>query len=329
QQARTFIDTAAYPIVTANLRAPDGTLFTPHPYVILQVNGLRVAVIGGMTESLVTLTTPKSRGDCRVLPLVETVRKEAAEAKPKSDIIVLLAHITGEEERAVLDSVPDISVIVSGHVHSGLSEPVSENGRVLVRVKSYGEELGRLELKVDTEKKAPTSWTWKRIPVPLKIAPDQAMARGVAYWESGVASRVDKPLGISERQYNPHEVKLLIEKAIRDETGADFAFMNQGGVRDGLPKGQLLERNIWNIMPFDNDVVEGRFKGRDLPAAVVGDRKIDPNREYTLAVTDYTAANQGTKENFGPTTGLKFPEDRGLMRDLLIDWFRKKRVITF
>jgi len=327
QQARTFIDTAVYPIVTANLDAPDGQLFTPHPYVILRVNGLRVAVIGGMTESLVTLTTPKTLGDCRVLPLVETVRKEAAEARTKSDIVVLLAHITGDEERAVLNSVCDISVIVSGHIHSGLAEALSHDGRVLVRVKSYGEELGRLELKVDTEKKAPVSWTWKHIPVSSTIAPEEAMARGVAYWESEVAARVDKPLAISERQYNPHEVKRLMEQAIRDETGADFAFMNQGGVRDGLPKGQLLERNVWNIMPFDNDVVVGKFKGRDLPPVVVGDRKIDPNREYTLAVSDYTAANQGTRENFGATTGLKFPDDRGLMRNLLIDWFRRKRVI--
>jgi 2',3'-cyclic-nucleotide 2'-phosphodiesterase (5'-nucleotidase family) len=102
--------------------------------------------------------------------------------------------------------------------------------------------------------------------------------------------------------------------------------MNQGGVRDILPEGQLLVRHIWNIMPFDNTVVVGSFKGRDLPPHVVGNRKIDPDREYTLAVSDYTAANQATNENLR-TSGLKFPNEVGLMRDILIDWFRKKRVI--
>jgi 2',3'-cyclic-nucleotide 2'-phosphodiesterase (5'-nucleotidase family) len=58
---------------------------------------------------------------------------------------------------------------------------------------------------------------------------------------------------------------------MRDETGADFAFINQGGVRDILPRGQLLVRHIWNIMPFDNRVVFGKFKGRDLPPVVLGD----------------------------------------------------------
>jgi hypothetical protein len=27
------------------------------------------------------------------------------------------------------------------------------------------------------------------------------------------------------------------------------------------------------------------------------------------------------------TTGLQFPKDVGLMRDLLIDWFRKRKVL--
>jgi hypothetical protein len=63
-----------------------------------------------------------------------------------------------------------------------------------------------------------------------------------------------------------------------------------------------------------------------MPAIVVGDRKLEADRDYTLAVSDYTAENQGTAENLR-TTGLKFPNEVGLMRDLLIDWFRKKKVI--
>jgi hypothetical protein len=79
-------------------------------------------------------------------------------------------------------------------------------------------------------------------------------------------------------------------------------------------------------MPFDNDVLIGTFKGRDLPVVVTGSRKIDPDRDYTLAVSDYTAANQGTQENLR-STGLQFPKDAGLMRGIILDWFRKKKVI--
>jgi hypothetical protein len=59
---------------------------------------------------------------------------------------------------------------------------------------------------------------------------------------------------------------------------------------------------------------------------VLGNRQVEPGREYTLAVSDFTAANQSTAENLR-TTGLQFPHDAGLLRDILIDWFGKKKLI--
>lgn len=326
-QAAKFAKIAGYPLVTANVVDAAGRSITPKRFVIIKVNGLRVAVLGGMTDKLSTLSTPKSLGAWRTTPVVETVRKYARELRRQSDLVVLVAHIDGEEETAILNSVPEIPVSVTGHIHSGMSEARSYDGRVLVRVRSYGEELGRLELRVDTETKAPVSWTWKRIPVDSAgIEPDAAMARQVKLWEDRVAIQVDRPLAVSSRAFNKGEVKRLIEQAIREQTHSDFAWMNPGGVRAALPQGQLLDRHIWNVMPFDNDVVIGTFKGRDLPKVVVNGKEIDPGRDYTLAVSDYTAANQGTPENLR-TTGLQFPRNAGLMRDILLDWFRKKKVI--
>lgn len=326
-QARKFIRTAKYPMVTSNVVDSKGNLFTEKPYVILNVNGVRVAVIGAMTETLKELTTPNLLGEWHTTSLLAAAHKYAAEVKDESDVIVLLAHIAPEEERKVLEQVPEISVTVSGHIHSGLTEPMTKDGRVLVRVKGYGEQLGRLDLQVDTGKKTVASFKWKALLVDsTKIAPAPDVAAEVKHWEAEVTARVDQPLAISEKAFTKSEVKRLIERALRDQTGADFAWMNQGGVRDLIPKGQLLVRHIWNIMPFDNRVMVGTFKGREIPAKVVGDRTIEPDKDYTLAVSDYTAANQATPENLG-ITGLAFPHDLGLMRDLLIDWFRKQKVI--
>jgi 5'-nucleotidase / UDP-sugar diphosphatase len=326
-QARKFIGLAKYPIVSCNLVNSKDELFTSKPWVILRVNGLRVAVIGAMTETLKSLTTPNLVEDWHALPVVETARKYAAELKDKSDLIVLLGHITAPEERGLLESAPEIPLIVSGHIHSGMTEAQSRDGRVQVRVKGYGEELGRLDLKVDTDTKGIVSWTWKRIPIDsTKIEPAADVAAQVKRWETEVSARVDQPLAISKKQFTKPEVKRLIEEALREQTGTDFAWMNQGGVRDIVPAGQLRERNIWDIMPFDNRVVVGTFKGSQLPPHILGGRTVDPDREYTLAVSDFSAANQETPENLR-TNGLKFPNDVGLMRDILIDWFRKKKVI--
>jgi 5'-nucleotidase/UDP-sugar diphosphatase len=121
-------------------------------------------------------------------------------------------------------------------------------------------------------------------------------------------------------------VRSLLEQAMKDVTGADFAFLNSGGVRDILPKGQILVRHAFNIMPFDDVIVYGTFKGRDLPAVITAGKQIDPDKDYKLAVSDFTAANQETNENLR-TKGLKFPGEAGLLRDAFADLIRKRKVI--
>jgi 2',3'-cyclic-nucleotide 2'-phosphodiesterase (5'-nucleotidase family) len=326
QQTRNFIAMAKYPIVSSNIVDSNGALLTPKPWVILKANRLRVGVIGAMTEDLHNLSFPVLLGDWHTSPIVATVLKYAAELRGQCDLIVLLAHITGDEEKQFL-AVPGVPVIVSGHIHTGLDEPLSNQDHVLVRVKSYGEELGRLELRVDTETKAPVSWKWTKIPIESdKVAPTPAVARLVNSWEQKVTGIVDKPIATSNRQFSRAEVRKLLEEAMKEASGADIAFMNAGGVRDILPKGQILLRHIWNVMPFDNRVVYGTFKGRDLPAVVTAGREIEPDKDYRLAVSDFTAANQSSEENLR-TTGLRFDSDAGLLRDALADLIRKRKVI--
>ena len=107
--------------------------------------------------------------------------------------------------------------------------------------------------------------------------------------------------------------------------GTDLAFMNRGGIRDTLPEGTILARHVWNMMPFDNRIVIGRFHGSELPPSITAGRSIDPNREYTLAVSDFVGTNQRTELG---TTGLVFPQHLDLLhRDLVIDWIRAKKVL--
>lgn len=239
-EARKFIHTATIPSFPATSWGAGGRLFTPKPYVILRVNGLRVAVIGAMTEELRTLSTPKVMEDWHAVSVIEAARKDAAALYDRTGLVVLLGHIHDVEEDQFRSEATEIPVLVTGHIPGGLEHEVSRNGRVVVRVKGYGEELGRLELTVDTEKKAPVSWTWKRLPVDgREIEPAGDVAVRVNRWEDEVSNEVDQPVAVSRRHFDPSEIKHLIEQAMRDETGADFAFINQGGVRDILLRGPV------------------------------------------------------------------------------------------
>jgi 5'-nucleotidase/UDP-sugar diphosphatase len=323
-----FIKIAKFPIVSANVVNDAGALLAGKPYVVKTAGGIRVAVIGVLLGDLVgNLVTPEQAGPWHVLPVVETVRKYAREVRDRSDLIVVLGHIHDAEADAILKEVPEVSIAIVGHSHKEYPELHDFNGHVGALVNGYGVELGRLDLQVDLAAHKLKSVEWKKIPIDSKkITPDPKVARLVEHWEAKVSKIVDVEIGDSKRRLSGPDLRTLIERAMAEETGCDLAWVNKGNLRDVIPQGKVLARNIWNLLPFDNHVVIGKFKGSQLPPVVKEGHRIDPDREYTLAVTDFTAANQESNDQLG-AGGLKFPRTDRLQRDLVIDWIKKKKVL--
>ena len=329
RRTQEFMRIAHFPIVSANVVDKDGKTMT-HPYVILTAGGIRVGVIGAILGDLVgSVITPEDAGPFHVLPVVETVRKYAKELRDRTDLIVVLAHIHDETEvNAILHDVPEVSVVVAGHSHEGYPALMKVDGRVAVLVHAYGEQLGKLDLQVDVAAKKISSAEWTKIPIDSKIPPAPDVARVVAKWESKVSKLVDIPIGEStvRMERNSPVLRKMVERAMAEETGADIGWVNTGNQRFAIPKGQLMMRNIWNLLPFDNYIVMGKFKGSELPPSITQRYPVEPDREYTVATTDFTATNQADKSQLG-VSGMRFPRTGPLQRDAVIDWVKKKKVV--
>jgi 2',3'-cyclic-nucleotide 2'-phosphodiesterase (5'-nucleotidase family) len=328
RRIQDFVKVAKFPIVSANVVNDSREFLAGKPYVIKTVGGIRVAVIGVLLGDLVgNLATPDKVGPWKVLPVVETVRKYAAELRDKSDIIVVLGHIHDSEADEILKQISDVSIAIVGHSHREYAKLHNFDGHVGALVTSYGVELGRLDLQVDVTAHKLKSVEWKVIPVDSKkLTPDPQVAREVADWEAKVSKIVDVPIGEAKRRFEKRDLQILIERAMAEETGSDLAWVNLGNVRDVIPSGTILARAVWNILPFDNAVVIGKFKGSQLPAKVREGHTIDPDREYTLATTDFTAANQASNDQLG-VSGLDFPKTAAMQRDMVIDWIKKKKIL--
>ena len=328
QRIQDFVKASKFPIVSANVVNDAGAFLTGKAYVIKTVGGIRVAVIGVLLGDLVgNLATPDKVGPWHVLPVVETVRKYAAELHDKSDLIVVLGHIHDKEADDILREVPEVSVAIVGHAHKEYAKLHNFDGRVGALVTSYGVELGRLDLQVDMTAHKLKSAEWKIVPVDSKkLTPDPKIAAQIAYWEAKVSKIVDVPIAEAKHRFEKRDLQILIERAMAEETGSDLAWVNLGNVRDVIPAGTVLARTIWNILPFDNAVVIGKFKGSQLPPKVREGHTIDPDREYTLATTDFTAANQASNDQLN-VSGLEFPKTSGMQRDMVIDWIKKKNIL--
>jgi len=324
-----FVKTAHYPVVSDNVVNSQGELLTHKGYAIKTVNGVRIAVIGVILGDLVgNLSTTEQVGPWKVAPVAETVRATVAQIKGKADLIVVLGHIHTAEAEQIIHQIPEVSIVVIGHEHTGYKEVHRFENRYIVEAKAYTAELGRFDFQFDTAKHQIISADWKHIPIDShKITPAPDVEKLVESWEAKVSKIVDVPVGESKRRLSGSELRHIVETAMAEESGADIAWINSGNVRGFLPPGQLLARNIWDLLPFDNAIMVGTFRGSDLPAPVKKEfPDLQPDRMYKLATTDFTVENQASQDQFG-VSGMSFPVKSIMQRDAMIDWVKKKKIL--
>jgi len=318
EKIREFVETSASPIVSANVVNGDGEHLV-EPYVIRRVGGVDVAVIGALTEQLPKLLKPGVTGPWKAASLVETLRPIVAEAHSKADLIVVLGHLFDDEDELLLRGLPDVDILVSGHNHGGRKEALVVDGRVCVKLRSYGRELGRLDIAFDTATNQVTSHKWTRVPIDAKVfQADPETLLAVEDWESRVAEIVDVPIGECRETLRKPGLKRAIEQAMIETTGADLAYMNSGGIRDSMPAGPMLARNAWNILPFDNEIVEAIVSGSEVPPEVA--TGLSPTQLYRLVTNDFVAGQWADRR-------LDFKPTGETLRDLFLNWVKERRVL--
>ncbi len=316
-QIATFRKTSDAPILSANVRNARGETLV-QPAKILHAGGVAIAVVGALTPRLESLIKPEQAGPWRADPLVESLAPVVEEMHGRADMVVVLGHLFDDEDELVLRELEDVDVVVSGHDHGGLDQELVVEGRIGVKLRPYGRELGRLDIWFDTERGRIVRHEWERIPVWKSRYPPQAEAQAlVDEWESRVSERVDVDIAHGTRDLGRSEVQELVERAIRETTGADLAYMNRGGVRDSLRRGTIRARHVWNVLPFDNELVEAEVRGRDLPEEFTRGRSVDPNQTYRFVTNDYVSGQWRR-------SGIEFRPTGRDLRETFLDWVASK-----
>lgn len=252
------------------------------PYVIKEVNGVKFAVIGLTLPDLFETSLPANVTDLVMLNVDSVLTANIAEVKSKgADVVVLLSHSGLDEDKLIAEKFySDLDIIVGGHSHSTLFKPVRKNGVIIVQAGSYGRNLGKLDLKIDTEKDTVIESYGKLIETVLDSA----------IYDTEAAAYVDKMI----EQYLPElNVKIgtlqtdwrasygdesnlgqFEADAFRTKTGADIGLVNGGGLRKSLLKGDILVGDIWEINPFGNEVQTITVSGKTLKQMLKNNIKI-------------------------------------------------------
>ena len=171
-----IIETLNFPFLGANIFDNEWEEPAYEPYQMFERDGVRIAVIGQAFPYL-PIANPRwmfptlSFGirEDRMREVVEEVRAEGAEC------VVLLSHNGFDVDRKLASRVDGIDVILCGHTHDALPEPVMVGKTALIASGSNGKFVSRIDL--DVQGGAVNGFKHKLIPVFSDvIAPDADVA---------------------------------------------------------------------------------------------------------------------------------------------------------
>jgi S-sulfosulfanyl-L-cysteine sulfohydrolase len=221
------------------------------PYVIKEMNGVPVAIVGQAFPYTPIANpgwlTPNWTFGIRESEMQETVNEARAKG---AQAVVLLSHNGMDVDLKMASRVTGIDAILGGHTHDGVPVPVivkNPGGQTIVtNAGSNGKFLGVLDLDVKGGKVA--GFNYRLLPVFANLLPaDAAMNELIAKVRAPYTAKLDEKLAVTEGtlyrrgNFNGSFDQLILD-ALMKVRGAEIAF--SPGFRWGtsLLPGQAITR---------------------------------------------------------------------------------------
>ena len=288
---QTRIDQSTWPWVSANVVVAGSewdspTWITPYEILTLGTAGgeVRIGVIGLTTDETPLVTLRGTTDGLIFKDMTETVLHYYDEVDAQSDMLVLLAHMGTDDSgpykgmktvaQELIDAGKPVDLIIGGHQHQALTEPVMVGDIPIVQAYYAGRYLGRVDFSYDPASDELTLEEAKLITIDNTLPANTAVAERVAYWADIVAPILAEPVGLSMvdlvRNYNGESnmgnlvADGMLWKADMYDDGVlndsvQIAFTNAGGLRADIvaPEGAELPFAItwgdtFNVLPFAN-----------------------------------------------------------------------------
>jgi 2',3'-cyclic-nucleotide 2'-phosphodiesterase (5'-nucleotidase family) len=264
-----------FPYLSANIVDKDGK-YLPYlkPYVIIERKGIKIAIIGLTTPETAYITKPDYVKDLKFLDPVEILPNIIDDVRNKgANLVVVLSHLGFDADKELAEKVSGIDVIVGGHSHTVVTNPVVVRGVIITQAGYNGIYLGVLEIKIQPETNIILGYTRENELKTVFAGPenkfDEKVAQIVDKYNSQLKEEFAKVVGETlvdlVRNYNEESnVGNVICDAMREAVSADIAFQNSGGIRTDIQKGPITMELVYTLLPFDNVLVTMDLTGKQI-----------------------------------------------------------------
>lgn len=241
-----------FPFLGANIFDAEWDEPAYEPYQMFERGGAKIAVIGQAFPYMPIANPGWMFPNLSFGIREDRMREMVAEVRAAgADVVVVLSHNGFDVDKKMAGNVDGIDVILTGHTHDALPEPVLVNGTMLIASGSNGKFVSRLDL--DVRDGGIQGFAYKLIPVFSDvIAPDPAMTALIDAERAPFEADLREVLGTTDsllfRRGNFNGTwDDLICNALIDEREADIAL--SPGFRWGpslLPGDDITREDLFN-----------------------------------------------------------------------------------
>ena len=259
------------------------------PYKMFERGGTKIAVIG-QAFPYMPIANPRwmfpeysfGMRDENMAAMVQEVRDDGAEC------VVVLSHNGFDVDKKMASVVPGIDVILSGHTHDALPEPVLVGETIILPSGSNGKFVSRIDLDIRDGRMM--GYKTKLIPIFSDvIEPDAEMAALIDEQRAPYEEALGEVIGQAEStlyrrgNFNGTWDDVICD-ALISERDAEIAL--SPGVRWGpsiLPGQDITREDIWNVTSMTyGEAYRTEFKGDFLKVVLedVADNIFNPDPFY-------------------------------------------------
>ncbi len=258
---------ARFPIVNADLYITLNSTRLFRPYINLEVGGMRIMVVGLLTEEVISSTkSEKIIGTyINVAEAAKEVGIMADNYRTKdTDLFILLTHIGIEKDRELANLLnPDwgVDMIIGGHSHTFMDQAEIVNGIPIVQAGTGSGQIGRFDITYDDVLKKITGWKWRTQVIDENSAPVNPLIEEVvndfksltdAKYRRVVtrfARELTHPTRIQET-----EMGNLYADLLQDESSFDIMLMGSGAIRKKAMGPTVEYQDMVENTPFDDQL---------------------------------------------------------------------------
>ena len=286
------IERADFPFICANVFIPDNVNLDIKPFVTMQRQGVKMAVVGMIEVRHGDIPGAHPDNLKQVsFKRPEVVLPDYKYLRDESDVVLLLSHCGFEDDMELAQANPWLDAIIGGHSHTLVEHPSETNGVLITQSGSHLKYATLLKIKVKDHKVVGKEAVVLNVEKRQKEKPEiKAMLD-----EFNDAPALNEALAVATTKFeNPEEIGSMLCDALCEISGADFAFQNTGGIRvNHLKKGPITVKDVYSIDPFNNEVVVYQMTGEQVKKFILNNyRKHGGYPSYVSGMT-YKVSDDG------------------------------------